>query len=455
MKKKYKILLVNPWVTDFSLYDFWVKPLGLLIIGSILKKEGFEIYLLDLLDRHNPFLIEHLSEKERRKIRDKKFSTGKFLSREIKKPEIYKNIKRKYRIYGWYPEIAKKYLKNVGKIDFILVTSGMTYWYPGIIETIKFLKKIYPDSTYILGGRYVFLCQAHAEKTFEDIYLIPEIKISEILKKLGSIIREGIEYSSISFDLYFDYPVLRHFALITSFGCPFKCVYCASNILFPEFKTFDNDYVIELIERVYNSKFPLDFAFYDDALLYPPERAKELLRKIIEKKFNLRIHVPNAIHARYIDEEMAMLLKKANFKTIRIGLETIDEEKLNKEWSKKINLEIFERAIFNLRKAGFEEIGVYVLIGTKNDTPDSILRTYEYLYKKRIRIYPAQFSPVPGTCFFGKNKDPLLTNKSIYPLGNPEIGFENYEKLKNFAKILNRNLDSSYPFKELLKFLYK
>jgi len=458
MKEKFKILLVNPWVMDFSLYDFWIKPLGLLILGSILKKEGCSVYLLDLLDRHNPFFIEKINEREFKKIKDKKYSTGKFPSKEIKKPEIFKNIRRKYRIYGWNKEVVREYLRNHKNFDLILITSGMTYWYPGIRKTIDFLKEIYPDTVYILGGRYVFLCKKHAEREFRDVNLIFERDIPGILKKIKEITGIEISFSyykdinNIPFDLYFDYPVLKHFAIITSFGCPFKCTYCASKLLFPEFRRFNIDKIISEIEKIYKLKNPKDLAFYDDALLYPQERAKELLKKLILKKFNLRIHTPNAVHARYIDEEMAKLMKKANFKTIRIGFETVDEEKLKKEWSGKLSLEIFERAVKNLRKAGFnEELGAYVLIGAKDDDVDKILRSYEYLYKLKIKIYPAQFSPVPGTPYFDLNKDPLLTNKSIYFSGNPEIGFEKYEKLKNFAKILNRNIKSSYSFRKLFQ----
>ena len=44
---KKTILLVNPWIHDFSAYDLWMKPLGLLYIGSLLRLRGFAIQLLD------------------------------------------------------------------------------------------------------------------------------------------------------------------------------------------------------------------------------------------------------------------------------------------------------------------------------------------------------------------------------------------------------------------------
>ncbi|MCX5910735.1 MAG: hypothetical protein NTV04_02280, partial [Deltaproteobacteria bacterium] len=47
------ILLVNPWIHDFSAYDLWMKPLGLLYLGSILRSKGFEVTLLDCVGFHS------------------------------------------------------------------------------------------------------------------------------------------------------------------------------------------------------------------------------------------------------------------------------------------------------------------------------------------------------------------------------------------------------------------
>jgi hypothetical protein len=51
------ILLVNPWIYDFTAYDFWVRPLGLLVMGAVLRQGmGCRLRLLDCLDRHHPGL---------------------------------------------------------------------------------------------------------------------------------------------------------------------------------------------------------------------------------------------------------------------------------------------------------------------------------------------------------------------------------------------------------------
>ena len=40
-------LLINPWICDFSAYDLWSKPLGLLRIASFLKRLKVKVSLID------------------------------------------------------------------------------------------------------------------------------------------------------------------------------------------------------------------------------------------------------------------------------------------------------------------------------------------------------------------------------------------------------------------------
>ena len=66
------ILLINPWITDFAAYNFWIKPLGLLQIAGFLRKTGFRVTLIDCLDFYTT---------------RKKYGDGKFFKAKIEKPE--------------------------------------------------------------------------------------------------------------------------------------------------------------------------------------------------------------------------------------------------------------------------------------------------------------------------------------------------------------------------------
>ena len=48
-----RILLVNPPIYDFTAYDFWLKPYGLLRVAGHLRHRA-ELRLFDYLDRLHP-----------------------------------------------------------------------------------------------------------------------------------------------------------------------------------------------------------------------------------------------------------------------------------------------------------------------------------------------------------------------------------------------------------------
>ena len=89
MKKKFNLLLINPWVYDFTAYDFWSKPLGLLYVASILRGQGYEISYIDCMDRYNQ---EVLKLQNREFPKKDEFGRGPFYREEIKRPAILKDI---------------------------------------------------------------------------------------------------------------------------------------------------------------------------------------------------------------------------------------------------------------------------------------------------------------------------------------------------------------------------
>ena len=135
-----KILLVNPYIYDVSAYDFWLKPTGLLYISRALKLAGMEVRLLDLLDRSLPGNNVH----------DGPYGTGKFCSVTVKSLMDGYNIPRYLKRYGAPFETIKKVLDGFYP-DVILITSMMTYWYGGVVETVNLLRKMFKVPI-VLGG---------------------------------------------------------------------------------------------------------------------------------------------------------------------------------------------------------------------------------------------------------------------------------------------------------------
>lgn len=171
------ILLINPWIFDFAAYNFWIKPLGLLYIAAILRKNGCRLSFLDCLlgdiSSTNGFQLNLLNQleflpddlsfqKKIKPIKRQEDGSSPFYKENIAKPPQLKRVPRKFSRYGLPPSLMLNALKSINKPDLILVSSGMTYWYPGCFEIIKLSRTIFPDVPIILGGIYARICPEHA-----------------------------------------------------------------------------------------------------------------------------------------------------------------------------------------------------------------------------------------------------------------------------------------------------
>ncbi|PMP96134.1 MAG: hypothetical protein C0169_04755, partial [Thermodesulfobacterium geofontis] len=414
----YDFLLINPWIYDFAAFDFWLRPYGLLLLGGKLRKLGYSIYYIDLLDPFHPGLPKKPKRKE--------FGTGHFYKESIPKPIYFKDIPRRFYRYGLPVTIFNKILSSL-KFKAVLLTCTMTYWYPGLFVLLEIITQKYKNTPVYIGGIYAKLCFEHLKEHVEKFYKnYPIYIIKKGAEEFLDIIKKDFLPSK---EPYFqDYPIfdmqtsIPYVVIMTSYGCPFNCPYCASKKLYPQFKPRNPEEVFQEILFWHKNYGVVDFAFYDDALLFNFESHFALiLEKILSHKLVLRFHTPNAVHARFITKEVAVLLKKAGFKTIRIGLERVENR-----FDNKVSVEEFLQAVAYLKSAGFKEkeIGAYLLYGVPEENFEEVERALFFLEKHRVPPYLAEFSPIPGTPFFeiAKNysrypidEDPIFHNNTIFP----------------------------------------
>ncbi|MBI4377733.1 MAG: radical SAM protein [Nitrospinae bacterium] len=436
---KLRALLINPWIHDFSALNLWSAPLGLLKVAEFLSQFDCKISYIDCLDT----------------IKPKSYGTGKYRRQPIQKPLVLRQIPRKFCRYGITIEEFQFRLKSIMPVDIILVTSIMTYWYTGVAETIDHIKKIYGDVPVILGGIYATLCPDHANM-YSGADLIYEGSIetrSERSKSNGleAVIRNfGLRLTNITDKkAYYKLGLInwQFTPLLTASGCIFSCTYCASRLLNKDFIRKTPDEVFNEIEEFYKLGIR-DFAFYDDALLTDSEdHLKPILKKVIQKGLPVRFHAPNGIHVRFIDNELAMLMKASGFKTLRLSLETVSPAR-QKLTGSKVKTDEFVNAVTLLKKSGFtkNEFGVYLMYGLPGQSLDEVKEGVKFLKSLHVNINLTEFSPIPNTKMWNellakgiisKDIDLLLTNNSVYYYLYSGYDLKELEKLKLEVKAYN------------------
>ncbi|WP_341988855.1 radical SAM protein [Azorhizobium sp. AG788] len=152
----------------------------------------------------------------------------------------------------------------------------------------------------------------------------------------------------------------KQFFLVTSRGCPFKCVFCAE----PQFhganmRYASVDLIIEHVGMLVEKYGLTVLTLSDDQLLMNKDRAKELFRRLAQ--FKIRIEMPNGVTLSYIDEELATLMRAAGVDTIFLAIESGSKRVLKEIIVKPIAFERIQPTIALLRKAGIFTCAFFVL----------------------------------------------------------------------------------------------
>jgi radical SAM superfamily enzyme YgiQ (UPF0313 family) len=437
------ILLVNPWIHDFAAYDFWAKPMGLLTIAGMLRTHGITVSFIDCLDRFHPRSAKNDPQA--------RYGRGPYLKTRIARPAGLHDVPRHYSRYGIKPQWLKADLLRLSQPDLVLVTSLMTYWYPGVQETIANIRSVFPQTPIVLGGIYARLCQTHARNHSGADHVAVEPAENSLLALVQKFtgFSATLTFDPADLDSY-PYPALdlqtaiNYIPLLTTRGCPFDCAYCASHFLEPRRLMRSPESVIEEIKYWHRNYSISDFVLYDDAFLVDAKRhAVPILEGICSSGLDIRFHTPNALHIREINATTARLMYKAGFKTLRLGLETAEFDQ-HRKIDKKVSETEFKRAANCLLEAGFNknQVGAYLLVGLPDQKISSVEQSIKTVIDSDITPVPAYYTPIPHTALWPRavvasrydiTNDPIFTNNAIIPCSREPFSWEMTTRLKNLA----------------------
>lgn len=432
MKKR--ALIINPWVTDFKLYDEWMHPVGLYFLISLLKHNKWDLQYINCLKRDPD-------------SKPKRFSTGTFTDKVISKPKIFHTIDRRYKRYGISKDSIAEELQKVPKPDLIFMGTGMTYWMDGVIETFYEIRNTFPDTPVVVGGiaaslipeilkRNLFGATIYKGPLTETINKLPEFQNISLNDWEPSI----IEALSLQKKHY-------HGVICTSLGCPFHCSYCASTHLQSRFHLRSHDTIISEITYLCDNYNLIDFAFYDDALLYQPEKNfLPLAEQLSALGRSIRLHTPNGLHIRWLNRRILDAMKSCGFHTLRFGYET-SNEKFIKATSYKTNRKQLEKKISLVLDTGFKpnNIGIYIMAGLVGQTIKEALDELSFISSLEVLVKPVFLSPVPYTPLFDHYAkqypqlkiDPHFHNDTFFITQLPGWGHSSIEEIKGKARELN------------------
>ena len=356
-------------------------PLGVAYIASSLRKHNINVEILDAN------ALGYTTKQTIEEIKKRKADIIGLTSTTITVPvmnEIVDNIKTKENLtvaggvhVSSLPEDTLKKNKN---IDIIVISEGEETMLD-IVHEFNNNKKwnSIPGIAYRSNKKIIRTKERELIKDIDSLPFPARDLLPMDKYRPGPIMYLGIKGE------YFG-------TLLTTRGCTAKCVYCSSAHFWKCLRMRSAKNVIEEL-RFLKKKYGIkQFMIVDDNFTASKKRLLEICSEL--KKMKLSWFCFSRVSN--VDREMLHTMKKAGCFLIFYGIESGNQEVLNKI-NKNITLEQAEKAVKLTKKEGII-VNCSFMLGLPYDTKETMQQTLDFA--KKINPHIAEFyitTPFPGT----------------------------------------------------------
>lgn len=187
---------------------------------------------------------------------------------------------------------------------------------------------------------------------------------------------------------------LPNISIVSSRGCPFRCIFCARNVFGNTMRTHSADYIIKMVKYLIKEYKIKSISFEDENFVIYKKRLMEFCNRLIDEKIDITWDCASNVNA--VDSQILALMKKAGCWQINYGIESGSQRIL--DFIKKgIKLEDIERALKMTKEADIITKG-YFIIGHPTETRESIQQTVDFIKRISLDFFQMSFMiPLPGT----------------------------------------------------------
>lgn len=222
-------------------------------------------------------------------------------------------------------------------------------------------------------------------KTLESENKLSKVK-GLLFKKKDKIIRTPRQDENFSLDdlptpAYDLLPIKKYYTfvtkrrnfstIITSRGCPFKCIYCGVSNTKVRFSSPEK--MIKDLKILDKLKVR-EVEFYDNSFTLNKERVIEFCRLFRKENLDMTFNIHT--RADLLDRKVIDSLSKSNCKRINIGIESADNKILTRI-KKEINIDKARKVIRYIKKKDITLFG-YFIMGSPYETFDSMKKNLNF-----------------------------------------------------------------------------
>ena len=201
--------------------------------------------------------------------------------------------------------------------------------------------------------------------------------------------------------------------MFTSRGCPYRCTFCASCRFWGSIRFFSAEYIVNEIKHLINTYNVTTISFWDDLFVANRKRLKKIIKLLKEEGILGKVKFTSNIRSNMVTDDLILLLKEMNLKSIGMGLESGSPVTLEYLKGKNISIKNHVDAITTLRKHRIK-FHTSFIIGSPQESREDILQTLAFIRKNRINKFSIYvLTPFPGTPIWEYAKTRNLVNEDM------------------------------------------
>jgi len=211
-----------------------------------------------------------------------------------------------------------------------------------------------------------------------------------------------LEQASKDYQFNSDLPTAT---LITSYGCPYNCIFCATRTISGRKVAFRPvEEVLYEIDYLLTRYGVENLIFIDDCILANRGRAEALFRSFIERKYKLVWKIAT-VSAWHLDDALLEIMKQAGCVQITVSIESGSPRVLHNIIRKPLKLDIIPRIVMKCKELGID-IGANFVIGFPGETWEEIRETFRYAENQDFDMVHFHIAtPLPGTDLYHITRD--------------------------------------------------
>jgi len=186
--------------------------------------------------------------------------------------------------------------------------------------------------------------------------------------------------------------------LITSRGCPARCIYCSSSRYWGHrFRARSPENVLDEIGELIERFSIRELQFEDDNFTANRKRAKAILQGILDRGYQVSFNFPNGVALWTLDEELVELMKAAGCYEMTLAFESGSQFVQDHIIKKPLNLERARRITRLIHQKKIRTNAFYIF-GFPGETREQMQETFRFA--REMKTHMAYFfiaNPLPGT----------------------------------------------------------